>query len=469
MNDLDERLRTLVRTIGETAPEPPPLRADHEPSRRPARLGPLVAFASFVVVIGLFVGVRMIFGSTDGTPVIDGSPSTPVVVRHQIIDYTLTADLSCDQAVGTGTATLQLEVWADFEKGRFRHQATYPDGSTRDQIALGDPDFPTQTFGRGEPLLVSPACGDTLLGGDPTTGPSVTFYNRPFESPNRLGYEELGTIVAGEHTDSLGRPALLYRQIIDGFGVLDDGTDYALHQVSDWYVDETSGDVLETSFTNQGQDRFDVTRTIVVASDEETSVGASIFDTVGYQLEWDGDDSEQRLGVEAQPVQPSTTLGTDYIWPDPLDPAGPLAVAERFAREVLGWDTPTITPDPDVADDAPTWVTIEDDAGHQLTMLIAPRGEEGWGTVQIGQPTTGIGASSLGLATISPVPVPGATQITIHASTLNGTLAWQADLTDNPINIVLPSIQIGEAMTLIVSYQDETGNTVTANGGQFGP
>ncbi len=258
MNNLDERIRSLIRTIGEGAPEPPALRTDRKPTRRSVARGPLVATASFVVVIGLFVGLGLIFGGSD--------------------------------------------------------QPTVPDG------------------------------------------------------------------VAG-------------------------------------------GEV----------------------------------------------DGEQSSQVEAQPIEPSIALGSDYIWPEPLDPSGPETVAERFAQEVLGWENPTITPDPEAAENAPTWVTIADDAGHQLNILVAPRGSSGWGTVQIGEPSV-IVATPLGYASIRTPEVPGATQVVVYASTAEGTtLAWLADLSDNPGTIVLPGIEVGEVMSLLVAYKDEAGRTVTANGGQFGP
>ena len=183
---------------------------------------------------------------------------------------------------------------------------------------------------------MSPACDGNSEAGDPTSGSDITFFNPPFTSPNVPGYEELGTLVPGDHRDSLGRPSVLYRQTIDGSARLDDGTGYVIHQVTDWYVDESSGDVLETSFVSQGSGRYDLHQTMVVVSDEETSVDGSVFDRAGYRLEWDGDGGEQSLRVDAEPIGPSMTLGTQVIWPNPLEPAGRKALAERFAGEVLG-------------------------------------------------------------------------------------------------------------------------------------
>lgn len=466
MNDLDERLRSLVRTIGEAAPDSPPLRTVPEPARRNVVRGPLVAVASFVVILGLFAGPGLIFGGSDDPPAPDGSPSSAVTVRHQVIDLTLSADLTCGEAVGAGITVLRLEVWADVQGARFRERVTYPDGSTREKVALGDPDFPVRIYSEGESPLVSPACGEDLLGGDPTAGPTITFFNSAIGSTNRVGYEERGTVVAGQHTDSQGRPAVLYREVIDGFESIDDGTEYPIHQVTEWFVDEATGDVLETISTQQADGRYHLRKSFVVVSAEESIVDASIFDTTGFHLEWDGDDGTR---VDAQPVPPSITLGTDQIWPQPRNPSGPEAVAERFAREILGWETPIITPDPQAAENEPTWVTIADDAGHQLTMLMAPHGTDGWGAIQIGEPTR-IGVAPLGYASINPAAVPGAALVVIHVSTADGdTLAWQADLSDSPGIVVLPGTQVGDVMTLLVYYQDEAGRILAVNGGQFGP
>ena len=296
------------------------------------------------------------------------------------------------------------------------------------------------------------------------------FFNPPVASPNVPGYDELGTIVPGEYTDSRGRPALLYRQVIDGFAVSEDGTESALDQVTDWYVDEASGDVLETTFRQTSEGRYEVQQTMVVVSDDRITVDGAMFATDGYQLEWDGDDGTGGLRIDAEPVEPSVTLGTGAVWPEPLEPAGPQVVAERFAREVLEWDSPTVTLDPEAEPNAPTFATLDDGRGHQLNILTAPNGADGSGIYQVGNPTTGLGVAPLGYASIRPQAVAGATRITIHVTNSEGiTLAWQADLTGSPDTIVLPNIQAGDVGALLVTYQDADGNTLTAGGSPGGP
>jgi len=483
MSVLDDRIREVVHTIGESAPNPPPLREETirtPPSTRRVG-GPLMAVVSFVLVIGVFVGAGFLFGGQDQTPAtnVTQSPSpdvtqpvatTPsggaVEVRHQIIVYEMTADLSCDDAVGAGTTQIELETWADFTVGRFRQQATYADGSTRTKIAFGDINFPEQTFGQGQPGLVAPACGEDLVGGDPTGGPQITFFNPPVESPNTQGYRELGTVVPGDHQDSQGRPAVVYREVIDGYASYEDGIDHPVHQVTNWYVDEATGDILETVFSQSIGDRSDIRTSFVVLSDDTLTVDAELFDTAGYQLEWDGDDSEQGPRVDGQSIEPSTTLGTEFIWPEPTDPSDAETVARRFAEAILGWEQAVMSPDPNAAPQGPTWINISDEQGHEVDVLAAPLGT-GWGLVQIGDPS-GMSSAPLGNASITPDLSLGATTVVIHAGVRDGsTRAWQADLTTKPGIVVLTGPQMGDIMTLLVAYQDENGQVIAVNGGQY--
>lgn len=135
---------------------------------------------------------------------------------------------------------------------------------------------------------------------------------------------------------------------------------------------------------------------------------------------------------------------------------------------VLGWNNPTISLDPEATANAPTWVTVSDGQDHELTMLAAPNGSDGWGLLQIGTPQS-LSAGPGGAVTINPEAADGSTRLTVHAATLDGTtLAWEADLTGEPSVIVLDGIQMGETATMLVTYQDSAGNTVQATGGQFG-
>lgn len=462
MSEFDERLRRVVRTIGESAPHPPAV-PDKQPAVGRRWNGPLVALSAFVVVVLVFGASRLLLwpegGSSDGA-------SGMEAVRHQVLKVTLTADLACDDAVGAGTSSLVIEAWADFDAGRFRQLSRFEDGSTRDRIVLGDMNYPTSTFAHGGSALILPKCGGDLLLGDPTSGPSVLFFNPPGNAPNVLGYRDLGSLVPGAFTDSLGRPSILYRQVIDGYATADDGTERPLRQVTEWHVDAETGSVLERVFSQTQAGRYDVRQTIVVTVDEVTEVDPASLSEVGYALEWSADD-EHGPAVEATPIEPIVTLGTSALWPERPEREGSAALAERFAREVLGWRTPGVVVDPEAEPGAPTWVTVTDGEGGEIRLLATPVGANGWGVLQVGDPV-GIAAGALGHATVTN-GVPGSYRATIHATDSSGiTYAWEADLTGDPARIVLPGMEAWSVRTLLITYHDEHGRITVAAGGWSG-
>ena len=460
MSDFDERLRRVVRTIGETAPHPPAMPEARLSPRRPWS-GPLIALGAFATVV-LVVGTALVIvwpGSSD-------DPAGVASVRHQILDVTVTADLTCAGAVGAGTSTVRIETWADFETGRFRQLIRFEDGSTRDRIVLGDLHYPTAAYAKSGSALMLPACDGDVLLGDPTAGPGVLFFNLPYETANVPGYEELGTLVPGSFTDSLGRSSVLYRQTIDGYSMDADGTEIPLRQVTEWHVDPETGDVLQRTFAQTQVGRFDVGQAVVVTVDDTTDIDSATLSEDGYELEWTADD-EHGPTVEAIPIEPHLTLGTTAIWPVHLESGGAVALAERFAREVLQWPNATLGPLDGAEPAAPTWATLNDPTGHETTILVSPFGNDGWGILQIGDPT-GIGAGPLGTATI-PNGAPDAASATIHASDTTGlTYAWEADLTAAPAHIALPGIEPWTVQSLLVTYHDEAGRITDAAGGSFG-
>ena len=77
MSGLDDRIRSVVRTIGESAPGPPPLRPNRKPPLRLEARGPVVAVVSFVLVIGLFTWFGFLADNQGQTPATEAAqPST---------------------------------------------------------------------------------------------------------------------------------------------------------------------------------------------------------------------------------------------------------------------------------------------------------------------------------------------------------------------------------------------------------
>lgn len=173
-----------------------------------------------------------------------------------------------------------------------------------------------------------------------------------------------------------------------------------------------------------------------------------------------------------EPIEPTTTLGSDAIWPEPLDPAGPEAVAQRFASEVLGWETPQLTVRPVAAPDGPTWVTIGGDTPFDVTLQAFPFGDRGWGVIQIGDATSiGVAERPEGWTRVEIQNIPEVARVVVHIAELSGkTRAWEADLTDyvEPSSMVVPDLDIADIATILILYEDQTGRTLTVNGRQYG-
>lgn len=183
-----------------------------------------------------------------------------------------------------------------------------------------------------------------------------------------------------------------------------------------------------------------------------------------------GDSPSGERPPSGEPIEPRTTLGSDAIWPEPLDQAGSEAVAQRFASEVLGWRNPPLTVGPEVAPDWPAWVAIEGDTAFDVTLQAFPFGDRGWGAIQIGDATS-VSERPAGWTEIEIHQVPGAARIVVHIADLSGkTRAWQADLTNyvEPRSIIVPDLDIEDIATILILYNDQMGNTLTVNGSQYG-
>ena len=184
---------------------------------------------------------------------------------------------------------------------------------------------------------------------------------------------------------------------------------------------------------------------------------------IGDQPAGEGDPSAEEL-------PPSTMLGSDAIWPEPLETAGPQALGQRFASEVLGWGNPQVTIDPEAAPNGPTWVTIANNAGPDIRMVVVPFGDSGWGTAQIGEPTV-IGTTGRpGESLIGIRQIPGATEVVIHIADVTGrTRAWHAGLTNyvEPTSVIVPHIENEQIASILVLYNDSMGRTLSAHGGQY--
>ncbi len=176
--------------------------------------------------------------------------------------------------------------------------------------------------------------------------------------------------------------------------------------------------------------------------------------------------------VVGEAIEPTVTLGSNALWPEPLDPGGPEAVAQRFASEVLGWDDALVT----VAPEDPQWVTIarttaSDVELPEVSFLVLPIGG-GWGVDEVGGPVpASTPAEPEGWTAFGLRQVPGAARVVVHIADRSGdTRAWQADLADGGEwgSIAVPDLNVNDIESVLVTYHDAAGAVIVADGRPYG-
>ena len=468
MNDLDQKIRTVIRAIGDSSPSAPVLR-DPGGSTRPRRVmrPGMAALIGFIVVSGFFVGFALLRGNNPSVE------TGQIEVLHQVLTYRLEVDLPCEGGAAQqsgGFNEMTIESWADLEGSRFRQQTIYPDGSTRDVVALGHPSSPRESWSRGEPRGNRVECvGEVstgLLGYDPTDGIGVMMFNGPVRSPGEQGYLELGIKQTGHQVDSLGRATDLYVEEVTGF--IGDGESVRIRQTISWYVDSPTGDVVEVVFRTLIDGLADVASITTLASHDTVGVPDDHFDTNGYALIWSEADYSEGVLIEGTEVEPFTSLGPEWIWPGILESGGPQLVGERFAMEVLGWEDATVELDPQAEPGGPVWLTITSGQGV-VSALAIPDPAGGWGFYQIGEGGMGLGVGAGATPMLGVVALEGAATAIALIGQESATRAWQFDLKGGASDLSLPDLSFDEIRTAMVLYYDAAGQVLGAVGGQYWP
>ena len=143
---------TATEDLGEGPP------ADH-PRRR------VLAVVGAVAIIAAAVGVWRY--SQPGDDLSVASSGGTVVTRYERVEYTQHATLNCPdgQLPDVGFDHSTLEAWADVDGNRWRNTVTYPDGSTRDLIAIGgSPWYPDELYSRGDRHGHPLGCNNLTIG-----------------------------------------------------------------------------------------------------------------------------------------------------------------------------------------------------------------------------------------------------------------------------------------------------------------
>lgn len=263
-NDLERQLRVwaddLALQVHDLRQQSTPVQELRPVAPHPRRVLVLVAVAALVLAGGLLLRAAE-WRNEDAT--VASTSNGVVEVAYERVEYSQEANLACP----TGTPAVRgfnrstFESWADNIGRRWRNTVTYPDGTTRDLIALGSPTDLEATYDRGELRGADVGCpgvdGLDILISEP--GQSGYFALNPggdiMRSPDMAftpTYKDLGEEVPGAHTDSTGRPADLWRETINGY--LEVGTAHdqvPIVQTTDWYVDHETGEVIERSFSSE--------------------------------------------------------------------------------------------------------------------------------------------------------------------------------------------------------------------------
>ncbi len=312
MNTLDDRIHQTVTTMLRAAPDPLPFEQLSAPrvvrEARPLglRRRNLVAAVGALGVVAAIVGIAVLvsYGETTGTP----TSTSSGLPTYQRTEYSQSIGASCnDDAPPLSSGefdAMTFESWADHDGRRYRMRVTYPDGSTRDVVALGDPWSPTELYVRGEARGRRVLCSDhRSTGGEPgdaafwSLSPMAEIPRRPDGVPQVLQYSDLGVREPGRTEDSRGRAADLWRSAVSGTHESSAGDVRALRQENNWFVDPATGLVLERNWSEdiEGASSFS-SREVLVLSDHRAASDA-MFATDGYGL----------VRAQPNPATPSST------------------------------------------------------------------------------------------------------------------------------------------------------------------
>lgn len=282
--DLDDRIRTLVHDIADTAPPPLPF-ADVHAGRtthgRPAERSHRAAFVAAAAGLALILAITgaIVWLRSDQTARRPASTGT-ITVDHEVIEYRATPNAACDAAQPRQPGRFReshIDVWVDRAGRRARMRAEYPDGSTRDLVTFGDGPVPDRTYTRGSAAADLVGCGfnsGTFL--DPGSGPLI-----PTSELAALPSSHL-TLVSGEHRDSQGRAAQLWTGSAPG-SLEGPGSRVEETDETQLFVEPGTHRLLEQIVTTRWQTGATVTYRVTYVSNEQTAVSARTFSTDGFR------------------------------------------------------------------------------------------------------------------------------------------------------------------------------------------
>jgi hypothetical protein len=156
------------------------------------------------------------------------------------------------------------------------------------------------------------------------------------------------------------------------------------------------------------------------------------------------------------------------VWPkDPSRFSSAHDVTEGFAREVLGWQDPSV--DADVAVTGPTWLWVsQEGAGPERLRVLAVPSGDGWALMQVGE--SGLSLTE-GMTVRFTVPdgVVRASGGVVLVRHVDGAAA--IPLSDDDLRAgsrdLPPEIRRQDVLSVVVLFRDAGGETIAARGSSF--
>lgn len=167
---------------------------------------------------------------------------------------------------------------------------------------------------------------------------------------------------------------------------------------------------------------------------------------------------------------PPVVLGVDHLWPNTPREQSTVELADTFAREVLGWESPDLSEfgHPE----GRTWVRIDRSERRELVdVLTAPSGGDGRVIIEVGVPWghgVDIAEAAPGGVSIALVKVPNAVEAEVvirlaDDSHLVETVRLDPESPD-PSSAEFSQLVAGSIRSVLIRYFDQTGQVVGVNG-----
>lgn len=296
MDTLDQRLRQM----GGATPEVPPASAIRAAATRRRRhrqwaAGMTGAWMLVIVAVGAVWSTSRDPGASQVSAGPAHSDQVMVLARYERIEYVQSASLNCGTTGNSGSAfdSATFEAWADEARALWRNRVSYPDGSSRELIAVDDAWSPSKVFVSGEDRGAVLGCGDgsevDVVVAHPGQGSFFSLNPMDDITSDSTGvtqtrsYSDVGSEVPGSYTDSLDRTAVLWRNVVEGFASSGTNPAVPVKQTTEWFVDPNSGLVLEQTYVADmgplGSAQWTATR----VDGGERRVPAAIFDTSSFE------------------------------------------------------------------------------------------------------------------------------------------------------------------------------------------